>query len=47
MNETLGNFFYPEEMFSSGLETLLILDSLPFEVVNHVFCLLNGCALQT
>ena len=46
MNETLGNFFYPEEMFSSGLETL-ILDSLPFEVVNHVFCLLNGCALQT
>lgn len=47
MNETLDNFFYPEEMFSSGLGTLLILGSLPFEVVNHAFCLLSGCPLQT
>lgn len=47
MNETLDNFFYSEEMFSSGLGTLLILGSLPFEVVNHAFCLLSGCPLQT
>lgn len=37
MNETLDNFFYSEEMFSCVLGTLLILGSLPYEVVNHDF----------
>lgn len=32
INETLDNFFYPEEIFSFGPGTLLILGSLPLKL---------------
>lgn len=32
VNESLDNFFYPEEMFSSDLGTLLILGPLPLKL---------------
>lgn len=48
MNGILNNFSCPEKnIFSFRPGTLLILGSLPFEVINYDFRLPSGCLLQT